>query len=246
MCGHASVQGAIPDGPITWMGVTFYGTVDVGYAYIHNGSHPSGAQYYGAGYTIFSSPYNHGEVSTLNNNGLQLSNVGLMIEEQLGGSFTAIGKLETQFNPISGELGDACASLLRFSGTSLFNQEKNNDGSRCGQAFANAAYGGVSNPIYGTLTAGRQGSLVNDGMGTYDPIAGAPAFSLLGYSSTAVPAWAAGKRPLGIIRSNISPLACTPMAAGYADGERRLWRRRRCRLYGLLRRRVLHQGKRHR
>jgi hypothetical protein len=23
---------AIPDGPITWMGVTFYGTVDVGYA----------------------------------------------------------------------------------------------------------------------------------------------------------------------------------------------------------------------
>ena len=25
---------AIPDGPITWMGVTFYGTVDVGYAYV--------------------------------------------------------------------------------------------------------------------------------------------------------------------------------------------------------------------
>ena len=68
---------------------------------------------------------------------------------------------------------------------SLFNQDKNNDGSRCGQAFANAAYGGVSNPIYGTLTVGRQGSLVNDGMGSYDPIAGAPAFSLLGYSSTA-------------------------------------------------------------
>ena len=180
-----SVKGAIPDGPITWAGVTFYGTVDVGYSYIHNGAYPSGAQYYGASYTVFSSPYNHREVSTLNNNGLQLSNVGLKFEEQLGGGFTAIGKLETQFNPISGELGDACASLLRFSGTSLFNQEKNNDGSRCGQAFANAAYGGVSNPIYGTLTVGRQGSLVNDGIGSYDPIAGSPAFSLLGYSSTA-------------------------------------------------------------
>jgi predicted porin len=33
----------------------------------------------------------------LNNNGPQLSNVGLMIEEQLGGGFTAIPKLETEF-----------------------------------------------------------------------------------------------------------------------------------------------------
>ena len=166
------------------MGVTFYGTVDVGYAYIHNGSYPSGAQYYGAGYSVYGSPYNHGTVSTLNNNGLQLSNVGLKFEEQLGYGFTAIGKLETQFNPISGELGDACASLLRNSGRSLYDQDKNNDGSRRGQAFANAAYGGVSNPVYGTLTVGRQYSLVNDGIGAYDPIAGSPAFSLLGYSST--------------------------------------------------------------
>jgi predicted porin len=99
-----SVKGAIPDGPITWYGVTFYGTVDVGYAYIDNGAYPSGAHYYGASYTVFSSPFNHGNVSTLTNNALQLSNVGLKIEEQLGGGFLAIGKLETQFNPISGEL----------------------------------------------------------------------------------------------------------------------------------------------
>jgi predicted porin len=176
---------AIPDGPITWMGVTFYGTVDVGYTYIDNGAYPSGAHYYGASYSVYGSPYNHGAVSTLTNNALQLSNVGLKIEEQLGGGFLAVGKLETQFNPISGELGDACASMLRYSGKSLYNQDKNGDGSRCGQIFNNAAYGGVSNPIYGTLTVGRQGSLVNDGMGAYDPIAGSPAFSLLGYSATA-------------------------------------------------------------
>ena len=176
---------AIPDGPITWMGVTFYGTVDVGYAYIHNGAFPSGSHYYGASYGVYSSPFNHGDVSTLTNNALQLSNVGLKIEEQLGGGFLAIGKLETQFNPISGEIGDACASLLRNSGRSLFDQDKNGDGSRCGQAFNNVAYGGVSNPLYGTLTAGRQTSLVSDGMGTYDPIPGSPAFSLLGYSAAA-------------------------------------------------------------
>jgi Gram-negative porin len=167
------------------MGVTFYGTVDVGYAYIHNGAFPSGSHYYGASYGVYSSPFNHGDVSTLTNNALQLSNIGLKIEEQLGGGFLAIGKLETQFNPISGELGDACASLLRNSGRSLFDQDKNGDGSRCGQAFNNVAYGGVSNPLYGTLTAGRQTSLVSDGMGVYDPIPGSPAFSLLGYSASA-------------------------------------------------------------
>ena len=53
----------------------------------------------------------------MNNNGLQLSNVGLKFEEQLGYDFTAIGKLETQFNPIFGELGDACVSLLRYNGS---------------------------------------------------------------------------------------------------------------------------------
>jgi predicted porin len=75
--------------------------------------------------------------------------------------------------------------LLRNSGKSLFDQDKNNDGGRCGQAFANGAYGGVSNPLYGTLTVGRQASLVNDGVGSYDPMAGSPAFSLLGFSATA-------------------------------------------------------------
>ena len=176
---------SIPDGPITWAGVTFYGTVDVGYAYVNNGSYPSGSGYWGAGYSVYGSPYNHGTVSTLNNNALSLSNVGLKIEENIGYGFTAIGKLETQFEPISGELGDACAAAIRNSGKPLYDQEKNGDGSRCGQAFVNGAYGGVSNPLYGTLTVGHQASLVNDGIGSYDPIAGSPAFSLLGYSSTA-------------------------------------------------------------
>ena len=54
--------------------------------------------------------------STLNDNGLEQSNVGLKIEETIGYGFQAIGKIETGFDPISGELADACASLLRDSG----------------------------------------------------------------------------------------------------------------------------------
>ncbi|MGB9166541.1 MAG: porin [Rhodomicrobium sp.] len=176
---------AIPDGPITWMGVTFYGTVDVGYAYANNGAYPSGSLYEGVGGTIFGGAFNHQHVSTLNNNALSVSNVGLKMEEQIGGGFVAIGKLQTEFNPISGELADACASLLRNSGRSLFTMDNNGDGSRCGQAFGNSAYAGLSHPFYGTLTVGRQYSLVLDGQAAYDPMALAQAFSLLGYSGTA-------------------------------------------------------------
>ena len=176
---------AIPDGPITWHGVTLYGTVDVGYAYTTNGAPVNGAFYEGADYTIFGSAFANRSISTLNNNALSVSNVGLKIEEQIGYGFLAIGKLQTDFNPISGELADACASLLRNNGRPLTAMDNNGDGSRCGQAFNNNAYGGLSHPIYGTLTVGRQNSLVLDGMATYDPMALGQAFSLLGYSGTA-------------------------------------------------------------
>jgi len=102
------------------MGVTFYGTVDVGYAYVHNGSYPSGSGYWGAGYSVFGSAYNHREVSTLNDNALQLSNVGLKIEEKLGGDFIAIGKSRRNSTPFLASLGTRarpCSGIVasRFS-----------------------------------------------------------------------------------------------------------------------------------
>ncbi len=175
---------AIPDGPITWHGVTLYGTVDVGGFYAENGAPVSGAWYNGGNYTIYGARYANGEFTGITNNALEQSKVGLKIEENIGYGFQAIGKLETGFNPISGELADACASLLRNNGKTYSQFDANGDGSRCGQAFNGAAYGGLSNPLYGTLTIGRQNSLVNDGMGTYDPMALSYAFSLIGASGT--------------------------------------------------------------
>ena len=175
---------SIPDGPITWMGVTFYGTIDVGYADMSHGLPASGAFYVGPNYTIYGSKYANGNVSTLTNNALSQSSVGLKIEENIGYGLQAIGKIETGFNPISGEISDACASLQRASGLPYNQVDNYGDGSRCGQAFNGAAYGGLSSPLYGTLTIGRQNSLVNDGMGSYDPMGGSYAFSLIGYSGT--------------------------------------------------------------
>ncbi len=189
---------SIPDGPITWMGVTFYGTVDVGYANMSNGLPASGSFYPGPNYTIYGARFAQGNVSTLTNNALSQSTVGLKIEENIGFGLQAIGKIDTGFNPISGELSDACASLQRNNGLFYGSIDNYGDGSRCGQAFNGSAYGGLSSPIFGTLTVGRQNSLVTDGMGAYDPMAGSYAFSLIGYSGTPAAASAARRRRGGI------------------------------------------------
>ena len=98
----------------------------------------------------------------------------------------AVGRLDTAFDPLSGELSDGPASLLRNAGIPLANQSANGNSGHAGQAFSGPIYAGVSNPIYGTLTAGRQQSLQFDVTSAYDPQARSYAFSLLGWSSSLV------------------------------------------------------------
>jgi Gram-negative porin len=83
-------------------------------------------------------------------------------------------------------LGSVVSGLefIPFTTTRNYTGQSNADSGRCGQAFNGVAYAGVSNPAYGTLTAGRQNSPQLDGIGTYDPMSLSYAFSLLGYSGT--------------------------------------------------------------
>ena len=55
------------------------------------------------------------------------------------------------------------------------------DSAKDGQAFNVAAYAGLSSPIYGTLTYGRQNALTSDGVVDYDPMSNSGAFSLIGF-----------------------------------------------------------------
>ena len=75
-------------------------------------------------------------------NGMSVSNVGLKIEENIGGGWVAIGKLETGFVPTSGELADGCASMMRANGRDRRNQAAWGNSSRCGQAINGPAYQG--------------------------------------------------------------------------------------------------------
>ncbi len=180
----SSFKDPLPDS-LTWHGVTFYGTVDVGYAYQTNGR-PLGSVVSDLEYSPFTTTRNFTgqSVSTFTANALEQSKIGVKAEEELGYGFTAIGKVDTGFDPVTFELTNGCRSFVQNAGIPYNQQTSNADSGRCGQAINGVGYGGISNPAYGTLTGGRQQSFQLDGIAAYDPMSLSYALSLLGYSGT--------------------------------------------------------------
>lgn len=178
---HAGGPDAVPDN-LTWRGVTVYGVIDIDYAYLSHGVSLGGSFYPGLEYNISGSKNAYRPIYSLGESGLEQSKLGLKIEEPMGNGWTAIGKVEAGFDPLSGQLADACASLVRNNGKPLAAQDANSDGSRCGQLFSGPAFAGLSKAGYGTLTLGRQQSLQLDAISVYDPMGLPYAFSLIGYS----------------------------------------------------------------
>jgi hypothetical protein len=117
-------------------------------------------------------------------NALSSSSIGLKGTEELLPGLSAVFNLQTSFVPTSGKLADGLASIVQNNGVPLNSQTSNADSSKDGQAFTTAAYAGLSSPIYGTLTYGRQNSLTLDGVLAYDPMSASGAFSVIGYQGT--------------------------------------------------------------
>ncbi len=177
-----TIKDPLPDS-LTWHGVTVYGTIDVGYAYQTHGVPLNGSFYPGLEYDLNGSKNANRAISSFSQSGIEQSKVGVKFEEPLVSDWKAIGKFEAAFDPIGGVIADMCASMVQNNGKPYAAQNANSDGSRCGQAFSGPAYGGISNPAYGTLTVGRQQSLMLDAVQAYDPNQGSYAFSLIGYSN---------------------------------------------------------------
>ncbi|MGO9547761.1 MAG: porin [Rhodomicrobium sp.] len=180
--GLDSMKDPLPD-TLTYKGVTIFGTVDMSYAYQTNGR-PNGAIVSDLEYTPFMPTRNYTgqSISTLTANALEQSKIGIKIEEGIGLGWTAIGKFDTAFDPISGQISDGCSSFVQNAGKAYNQQTSTADTGMCGQAFNRSAYAGVSNAAYGTLTVGRQNSFQLDALAEYDPMALSYAFSLPGYS----------------------------------------------------------------
>jgi len=166
---------------LTWNGITLYGTVDVGVAYVSHGAPLSAT--YGPGLPFTLQSYSNHPITSVAPNGLSQSRVGLSGIEPLGvGDLKGVFKLETGFNPTSGRLTDGPKSLIDNNGRANTNKVTASDSARAGQAFEGGAYAGIASGTWGTLTFGRQSSLMADGLMKYDPQLQSQAFSPIAYS----------------------------------------------------------------
>jgi predicted porin len=169
---------------LTYAGITLYGTVDLGIAYLSHGAPLSSS--WGPGLPYFVQNYSNHSILTVGGNALSQSKVGLSGVEPLHfGDFTGVFRLETGFDPWSGRLVDAAASLVADNGRSAATKISSGDSSREGQPFQGAAYAGVSSKTFGTLTFGRQNGLELDNLVKYDPQQQAQAFSPIALSGNA-------------------------------------------------------------
>jgi predicted porin len=172
-----------PSSAITFKGITLYGIVDVGWQYETHGAPFS--DYFQASSADIVQKNSNRAINGFTSNNLSQSRVGLQGTEPLFfGDWAGVFKLETFFNPTSGQLSDALKSLAQNNGKSLANQNTNLDSSIEGQAFMQS-FAGLSSPTFGTVTFGRQNTLLADGIAKYDPNAASQAFSLIGLSGTA-------------------------------------------------------------
>jgi predicted porin len=186
--GVANAQSAVgpvtapADSSLTYKGITLYGIIDVGLQYETHGA-PFSDYFMASSADIVQKNSNHSAFGVTSNN-LSQSRIGLAVLEPLGvGDWYGIARVETYFNPSSGDISDALKSLAQNNGRAVTAQTTNLDSSIAGELFQQA-YVGLSSATFGAATFGRQNSLLADGVAKYDPNGASQAFSLIGLSGT--------------------------------------------------------------
>jgi predicted porin len=167
------------DDSLTWNGITLYGLIDTGVTYQNHGAPLSSTSSLGLNYLI--SKNSNGYYFGIAPNALTSSNIGLKGNREILDGLSFVFNLQTGFNPQSGKLSDGLGSVVQNNGLAVAQQNSFADSAKDGQAFNVVAYAGLSSPLYGTLTYGRQGALTSDGVVNYDPMSNSGAFSLIGF-----------------------------------------------------------------
>jgi len=171
------------DAPLTFMGVTLYGTLDIGLSDQNNGAH------YNPDFptTVAEILQKNSSKQTFNfmSNGMEQSSLGLKGTEELMPGLNLVFKLETGYNPSSMRISNAQRALIYNAGNSFHGGTTvQGDSSRAGQYFQGGAFAGLSSPTFGTLTFGRHKTPMGDLIGAYDPQNNAYAFSPIGWSGS--------------------------------------------------------------
>ncbi len=169
------------DDALTWHGITLYGVIDIGIQYDTHGAPFS--DYRPAASANIVQKDSRQSVLGLTPSNMGQSRIGLQGLEPLYGEWSGVFRVEANFNPQSGELADSIKSLVVNNGRTPATQSTNLDGSSAGQAFQNA-FVGVKSASLGTITFGRQLTVLSEGTIKYDPNYDASAFGLIGASNT--------------------------------------------------------------
>jgi len=167
------------DTSLTLHGVTLYGLIDIGLQYDTHAAPVS--DYYLSSTGAVIQKNGNRPLFALASNNMAASRVGLKGDERLTDDLSGVFELTTWFLPHSGELVNCLKSLTLNNGKPLTAQTTGIDCPFAGQLFGRAAYAGVSSLQYGTLTFGRQRTLMGDGFVQYDP-APSLVFSVIGFS----------------------------------------------------------------
>ena len=173
--------GITDEDALTWHGITLYGVIDIGLQYETHGAPFTPYRPAASGNIVRSNDYE--SVTGLTPSNMGQSRIGLQGNEPLNDDWGVVFQVESFFNPQSGELADSLKSLAVNNGKSLTAQSIGVDGSSAGQVFQ-TAYIGLKSARFGTLTFGRQVTLLSEGTIKYDPNYNATAFGLLGASNT--------------------------------------------------------------
>jgi predicted porin len=165
--------------PLTWYGITVYGTIDAGVTWRSHGAPFNGTSAVGEDYLI--QKYSNRALWGPAPNALTNSNIGIKGNEPLAPGWAFVFDLEAGFDPYSLRFSDGPRSVAQNAGVPLTSQNSSSDSSRAGQFYNSVGYLGFSSPTYGTLTFFRQNSLTLDAVFAYDPMSASYAFSPIGF-----------------------------------------------------------------
>ena len=167
------------DGPLTFCGITIFGTVDAGVGWVSHGLPENGQNYEGE--SLINKFTNHPYFGVAQNN-LQQTTLGMKGEQELLPGISGVFMASTGINPQSGQLANMPGTLVSNQGLPRSAYSFSGDGGRGGQAFNDQLYVGLSSPEFGQLTFGRHRPFSVDLVNGYDPTGGAYSFSPIAYN----------------------------------------------------------------
>lgn len=178
------------EGPLTWNGITLFGTIDAGLGWASYGLPTNGKYNYGDNFLNKAAQNSYFGISPSN---LAQTTLGIKGVTELIPGLSGVFMASTGINPQSGQLANLPGSVADQNGLNRTAYSAFADGPRGGQPFNDQLYAGLSSPTYGQLTFGRHRSLTLEMVGNYDPAGGSPAFSFIGFNAAAVAGLGAGE-----------------------------------------------------